>query len=140
MRVTARGHRAVPHTADVRIEAWAPSRDACLAEAVSALVASFADTSAARPDRVVTTSVRAETDPDLLVAVLDEAIYVLETRDGLPCAVELAPEPGGLTVRWHLAPVREVELVGAVPKAVTLHELRFERTDGGWECGVTIDV
>lgn len=140
MRVAARGHRAVPHTADVRIEAWAPSRDACLAEAVSALVASFADTSAARPDRVVTTSVRAETDPDLLVVVLDEAIYVLETRDGLPCAVELAPEPGGLTVRWHLAPVREVELVGAVPKAVTLHELRFERTDGGWECGVTIDV
>ena len=140
MTVADRGHRAVPHTADVRIEAWAPSRDACLAEAVAGLVASFADLSAARPDRVVTTSVTAETDPDLLVAVLDEAIYVLETRDGLPCAVEFAPEPGGLAIWWHLAPVRDVEFVGAVPKAVTLHELRFERTDGGWECGVTIDV
>ncbi|HEV8559398.1 MAG TPA: archease [Actinophytocola sp.] len=43
MTVPSRGHRAVPHTADIRIEAWAPTREACLGEAVAALVESFAD-------------------------------------------------------------------------------------------------
>jgi SHS2 domain-containing protein len=56
----ARGHRDVPHTADTRIEAWGPTREACLP--------------------------------------------------------------------------------GAVPKAVTLHELRFARSEAGWSCAVTIDV
>jgi SHS2 domain-containing protein len=135
-----RGHRAVPHTADVRIEAWGPTLETCLAEAVAGLVESFADTTGVRPDPVVTTSVPGESDPDLLVAVLDEAIYLLETRDVVPCAVEFAPEPGGLAVRWHLASLRDVEIVGAVPKAVTLHDLRFEQTDRGWTCAVTIDV
>ena len=37
-----RGHRTVPHTADLRIEAWAPTREECLAEAVRGLVDSFA--------------------------------------------------------------------------------------------------
>jgi hypothetical protein len=30
----AAGHRGVPHTADLRIEAWAPSRDGCIRQAV----------------------------------------------------------------------------------------------------------
>ncbi|WP_420884068.1 archease [Micromonospora sp. CPCC 205547] len=41
------GHRRVPHTADVRIEAWAPDQESCLAEAVDALVETFVD-----PDRL----------------------------------------------------------------------------------------
>jgi SHS2 domain-containing protein len=32
----------MPHTADLRIEAWAPTREECLAEAVRSLVDSFA--------------------------------------------------------------------------------------------------
>jgi SHS2 domain-containing protein len=30
--------------------------------------------------------------------------------------------------------------VGAVPKGVSLHELRFGREGSGWSCSVTIDV
>ena len=43
-----RGHRTVPHTADLRVEAWAPTREACLAEAVRGLVDRFAVVAAAR--------------------------------------------------------------------------------------------
>jgi SHS2 domain-containing protein len=35
------GHRSVPHTADLRIEAWAPTRDGCIRQAVLGTVASF---------------------------------------------------------------------------------------------------
>jgi SHS2 domain-containing protein len=31
-------------------------------------------------------------------------------------------------------------MVGAVPKAVSLHELRFDGGPAGWSCGVTLDV
>jgi hypothetical protein len=45
-----RGYRTLPHTADLRIEAWAPTREACLAEGVAGLVATFADTAKAEPE------------------------------------------------------------------------------------------
>ncbi len=35
------GHRTVPHTADLRIEAWAPTRDGCIRQAVLGTVESF---------------------------------------------------------------------------------------------------
>jgi SHS2 domain-containing protein len=135
-----RGHRNVPHTADTRIEAWAPTREACLAEAVAGLVASFADTEGAHPTRTVTADLTVDSDPDVLVAVLDEVIYVLDTQGSVPLDVEVAPRTGGIGLRLHLAPAHEVDIIGAVPKAVTLHDLRFDRSDAGWSCSVTIDV
>lgn len=43
------GHRTVPHTADLRIEAWAPTAELCIAEAVRAMVWGFADLPMAAP-------------------------------------------------------------------------------------------
>lgn len=40
---TSSGHRSVPHTADLRIEAWAPTRDGCIRQAVLGTVESFLD-------------------------------------------------------------------------------------------------
>lgn len=135
-----RGHRFAPHTADIRIEAWAPTREACLAEAVTALVASFADVSGAAPESLVTTRIAAGSDTDLLISVLDEVIYLLDTRGAVPVGADLVPEPDGLGVRFYLTPVDRVVLVGPVPKAVTLHQPRFGGTPDGWSCSVTIDV
>lgn len=138
--MSPQGHRAVPHTADVRIEAWGPTREDCLAEAVSGLVATFADTEAATPQATITTEVAADTDPDLLVAVLDEVIYLLDTRGVVPCRADLTPGPAGIEMRLHVVPVRAVELTGAVPKAVTLHDLQLGPGTGGWRGAATVDV
>jgi SHS2 domain-containing protein len=138
--MSPQGYRAVPHTADVRIEVWGPTREDCLAEAVSGLVATFADTGAATPEVTITTEVTADTDPDLLVAVLDEVIYLLDTRGVVPCRAELTPGPAGIEMRLHVVPVRAVELTGAVPKAVTLHDLQLGPGTGGWRGAATVDV
>jgi SHS2 domain-containing protein len=135
-----RGHRSVPHTADTRIEAWGPTRETCLAEAVAGLVASFVDTAGARPVRTTTVGLTANSDADALVEVLDEVIYLLDTQGAVPIGTEVVRGPDGPGVQLHLTPVADVRSTGAVPKAVTLHELRFGRTDGGWSCAVTIDV
>jgi SHS2 domain-containing protein len=135
-----RGHRSVPHTADTRIEAWASTRETCLAEAVTGLVASFVDTTGAHAVRTATVDLTADSDADALVEVLDEVIYLLDTQGTVPIDTDVVPGPAGPGMRLHLAPVADVGTTGAVPKAVTLHDLRFDRLDRGWFCAVTIDV
>ncbi|MEU6078805.1 archease [Micromonospora sp. NPDC047074] len=137
---SARGHRCVPHTADVRIEAWAPTREECVAEAVAALVGTFVDPGArAGGEREFRPP--AGDDGDLLVGVLDEVIFRMETAGELPLHTDVADDgAGGLVVRWRTTDTDAVELVGAVPKAVSLHELRFGPDGGGWACAVTLDV
>jgi SHS2 domain-containing protein len=131
----------VPHTADVRIEAWAPDREGCVAEAVTALVDTFVDFTGAVSEATGEFHVPPGDDPDLLVGVLDEVIFRMETEGELPLSTEVrAADDGGLTVRWRTTGTDAVELVGAVPKAVSLHELRFGPEGDGWSGAVTLDV
>jgi SHS2 domain-containing protein len=135
-----RGHRVVSHTADLRVEAWAPTREECIAEAVAGAVASFVDTeSAGRPSPHCAT-VQAESAEDLLVAVLDEVVYLMDTTGEVPVQVVVEADGGGATVRLAMVPVEGLPQVGAVPKAVSLHQIRLVRGAGGWECSVTLDV
>ncbi|MFV2114498.1 archease [Micromonospora sp. LOL_025] len=141
-RRPGRGHRRLPHTADVRIEAWAPSREECVAEAVAALVDTFVDPGGARPGpRREFRAPPGDDDADLLVGVLDEVIFRMETAGELPLRTDVADDgAGGLVVRWRTVDTDAVELVGAVPKAVSLHGLRFGPDGEGWCCAVTLDV
>ena len=56
--------------------------------------------------------------------------------------IELETEtPGGdVDVRLAVADLSAVEITGAVPKAVSWHELHIEPGPYGWTCAVTIDV
>jgi SHS2 domain-containing protein len=137
---SVRGHRTLPHTADLRIEAWAPTREACLAESVAALVASFGDVTGAEPGWTVTVEiVDAQTDQDALITVLDEVIYLLDTQAAVPVGVDVEPAPGGVCMRLQLAALDTVEITGAIPKAVTLNQLEITHGPHGWCCGVTVD-
>lgn len=136
------GHRSLPHTADIRVEAWAPTRQECLAEAVTAVVESFADLSGCPPVGEVTALLDPGTDEDLLVDLLNEVIYQVDTAGQLPLAVAAEPLPdGGMQVRFRMADTQQAVPLGAAPKAVALHDLRFATDpDTGWSCAVTLDV
>lgn len=134
------GHRAVPHTADVRIEAWAPTREQCIAEAVHGTVETFVDTSTVYAGTIRCAHVTASSDADLLVAVLDELVYLLDTAAEVVVDVDLQPTADGADARFSMAAVGDVEQIGAIPKAVSLHELRLDRGPLGWACSVTLDV
>lgn len=142
--MSAHGHRTVPHTADLRIEAWAGTREECLAEAVRGLVESFADMAGARPRRTIERRVSADGDADLLAAVLDEVIYGMDVDGEVPVHVTVRPASGanpGVDLVLSLAGAAAVEIIGAVPKAVSFHELYCAADPGGrWSCGVTVDV
>ena len=102
MATTGSGHRCWPHTADLRIEAWAPTREGCIAEAVVGTVV-------------------VPGHP----AVLDELIYLMDTTGDVPIDAELEPVEEGVDVRFAMVDAATVPQIGALPKAVTLHELRL---------------
>jgi SHS2 domain-containing protein len=130
----------VPHTADLRIEAWAPTRDGCIRQAVLGTIASFLDTSSPRAQRIRRRRLTADRDDDLLVAVLDDVIFLLDTSGEAPVDVHLQDVDGGIDVEFTMVDASALPQVGAVPKAVSLNELRLSDGQHGWRCSVTLDV
>ena len=140
MAHSASGHRSVPHTADLRIEAWSPTRDGCIKEAVLGTIESFLDTSLAYPQRTRRCRLREERDDDLLVAVLEEVIYLLDTEGEAPVDIELHDVDGGVEVRFAMVDASTLPQLGAIPKAVSLNDIRLSQGRAGWRCAVTLDV
>src|SRR5690606_8388519 len=119
-----RGHRAVPHTADVILEAWAPDLAACLEEAVEALVAIYAEAETDARREPYEVHLPPGPPERLLVDLLDEVVFALDTADGVPvgAAVRSLDDAGLDAVLW-LAPPDQVSPTGSVPKAVSHSEL-----------------
>lgn len=135
------GHRTLPHTDAVAIEAWAPTRAGCYAEAVRALVDTFADTSQVVVTESAPLRIESASDEELLVALLEEVIFLLGVLGVLPAGVVVEEAlDGGLGGMLDLAPVNGAMLVGTVPKSVSRAGLAFGFNDDLWTCQATIDV
>jgi SHS2 domain-containing protein len=135
------GYRVLPHTADTRIEAWAPARAACLEAAVCALVSTFADVTEMEAANSIEEEFDESTDKDLLVAVLEQVIYLVEVVDVVPVTVDFVDEKAGrLAGSFGVVPLEAVEICGPAPKAIALSDLAFQERDNEWRCLVTIDV
>lgn len=135
-----RGYEVRAHTADEILEAWGPSREACLEEAVHALVESFADVSGAGWCRYLEVPLAGD-DVELLVGLLDEVIFRLDADDGVPVRVRVRKTRGGVLVDLWLADRRRVTGVGAAPKGVSYSGLEFDEDDAGqWHCRAIVDV
>jgi len=140
---SGRGHRAVPHTADVILEAWAPDATGCFEEAVAALVDTCAelarddDTHFAPRPLVVPAGAR---DTQLL-RLLDEVIFALDTAEGVPVAAEVREGVDGtLDVVLRLAPIDRVVPSGSVPKAISHSELQVHESPERVCCRFLVDV
>jgi len=135
------GHRLLPHTADVIVEAWAPTRDRCLEELVRGFVAAFAEVTGARATRDVPVTAGGSTDEDVIVALLDEVLTLLDAEGLVVTDATLAESPDGpLHGTFRVAPVAAVAATGAVPKGVSRSGLHFGRNGTGWRCRVCVDV
>ncbi|SRR6266545_457001 len=135
------GHRTLPHTADAQVEAWAPTRDECLRELVLGSVEIFLDiTGASSTGAHVFHAEAGEDDRELVIAILEEMVFLLDTRGTVPVQVTVTSDDGGCDVRFDTVQAHTLTQLGAVPKAVSLHDLRFRGDDGGWSGLVTWDV
>lgn len=124
------------------LEAWGPDLASCCEEAVAALVAVYAEPS--RRAAVGHRDVHLPPAPDeaLLLDVLDEVIFTLDTAEGaVPVAARVrSAADGGLDVTLALADRDHVEGTGAVPKAISHSELSVVAAGDGTRCHLLIDV
>jgi SHS2 domain-containing protein len=134
------GHRLMPHTADVIVEAWAPSRAGCLEELLRGVVETFADTGGARATREIPIDVDAASGEEAVVAVIEEVCLLLDA-EGL-VVVDAAVSDAGARVRGTLfvAPVDVVVPTGAAPKGVSRSDLRLEFDGTRWAARAIVDV
>jgi SHS2 domain-containing protein len=132
----------VPHTADLRIEAWGPTREDCIAEALRGLVESFADVSGPRYQPVTARHVTSGSDADLLAAAVEWVIYGLDTGGEIPAAVEVSrAADDGIGLMLGVVDASAVEIVGAAPKAASLSGRSCApAAPGRWSGAVTVDV
>lgn len=136
-----RGHRVLPHTADVRLEAWGPDFAACVAEAVLALVGVFADTSGAPGGTPASVHFEGETDDEVLLEALDEVIYRLDVDGAVPVGVHLAGDGRRLAGEFGMVPLDQVEAIGPEPKALARSDLEVTTAaDGTVTTRLTVDV
>lgn len=103
----------MPHTADLRIEAWAPTRDGCIRQAVLGTVESFLDLESAHAVHTRLRRLTADRDDDLLVAVLEEVIYLLDTVGETPVDLRLRDVDGGVDVTFATTDASTLVQVGA---------------------------
>ena len=139
---TETGHRVLPHTADVIVEAWAPTRAGCLEELVRGVVDTFADTRDVRPTREIPLEVGAARDEDVIIALLDDVCYLLDA-DGLVVRGRLARRGRGRHLRRDLprrAGRRRRSTGAAAPKGISRSDLQFALEGGLWRAHVIVDV
>lgn len=138
---TQQGHRVLPHTADVILEAWGPDLASCCEEAVTALADIYVDAGAADVVERRQVHVRPGSEESLLLDVLEDVIFTLDTAEAVPIRAEVSSAgDGGLDCMLALADRHAVTPTGAVPKAISLSELVVDSQAGIVRCRFLVDV
>lgn len=127
------------------LEAWGPDLPACCEEAVAALASVYvegtgAETATEEVDRLAL-HLAPGADDEVLLELLEEVIFTLDTSVGVPVRAEIAVgDDRGLDVELVLADPATVEPTGAVPKAVSRSELAVTSQRNGLRCRFLVDV
>jgi SHS2 domain-containing protein len=135
----AAGHRQHRRPGLLRIEAWGPTRERCIAEAIRATVTAYVDIGAAHLVRGRRRTLEPATDVDLLVTVLDDVIDLMDTAQEVPVDLEVtATDAGGLDVLFAMADLAGLRQLGPAPQGISLDDLEFGPGPRGWSCAVTV--
>lgn len=118
------GYRLLPHTADVAIAAWGPSVADAFAEAVRGVLAVTFDPRRVRCLEERPVEIHGDDLTQLLVALLQEVVYLIDAEGFLPACASVQISERGLQA--HLQGERydpeRHRRVGPMVKAITYHQ------------------
>ena len=139
---TDRGFEQFDVEADVGIRAWGPTRAEAFAQAALGVLSLVADPATVSPRE--TREVRAQADgPEtLLVAWIDECLYVHEIEAFVVSRVEVGSCSDSVILgRLHGEPLDVARhRLGTVVKAATMHGVSVESHGGRHEVKIVVDV
>jgi SHS2 domain-containing protein len=128
--------------ADVGIRAWGPTRAEAFAQAALGVLSLVADPATVSPRETREVRAQAESPETLLVAWIDECLYVHEIEAFVVSRVEVTSCLDNVVLgRLHGEPLDAARhRLGTVVKAATLHGISVEARDGRHEVRVIVDV
>lgn len=133
------------HTADVGFRVEAPFLDALFARGARGLVALLLSTPPATADARETAELTALSREALLVAWLDEVLFLVQTRRRVPVAPEVRIRRDG--DGWSLRAIVPTAVLDPAAhgwrtevKATTFHGLALRERREGWRADVVFDV
>lgn len=139
MATVESGHRTVPATGGVVLDAWGHNRGQCFSQAVHALVAAFADVTWAETSEPAPIHLEPDSDESLLVALLEEVLWLVRVLGVVPVdGAVVDTEDGGLAGCFDVAAITHVRILGRVPRAVTRPRVEGDDTRAVWRCQVSL--
>lgn len=142
VRLAGSGHRLVPHTADIGLQAWGQSLSQLFREAADGLIEVLVGRLPAAGREARPLELSAASWEELLVSWLNELLFLFETRGFLPGRFEiLALEPFRLRARLHgeRYDSERYPLEHQV-KAATYHQLQIEQRRNLWQTTIYFDL
>jgi SHS2 domain-containing protein len=136
------GYEVLDHTGDIRIRVWADDVKGLFEEAARALFDIITDRKkiVARLKREV--AVQGSGREDLMVAWLNELLYLHEVESLLFCDFALSEIKGGgvkgVAMGERFQQGRHLIKTGV--KAATYHLLEVKETDGRWQARIIFDI
>lgn len=134
------GQRLLFTTADGGLEAWGRSRKALFRQALRAFARILASTGPVGTERELPFVMEAPTAEGLLVKILNESLYLWETRQGLVLDARFETLTGGRGRGVFLLCSPEGRAPRYEVKAVTYHGLRLRRCRKYWRALVIVDL
>ena len=128
--------------ADIGVRAWGPTLPEAFAQAGLGVFALIVDPQTAEPRESREVRAQAETPEALLVSWINECLYVHDIEGFVVNRIEFPVFEARRvhSLLWGEELVPERHRVGTPVKAATLHEIRIEKRDEGWELCVTLDI
>lgn len=139
------GYRVLDHTADVRLEIEAASREELFAEALVAFSDTISEVNGLGDSMHRVIALEAETLAELFVLWFEELLFVFETECLLFRRAEVSLSETAGSIRLAATARGEVFSLERHPfkmqiKAITYHGLELGRADGGWRARVILDL
>jgi SHS2 domain-containing protein len=140
--MTDTGYEYFEVEADVGVRAWAPTRAEAFAQAAMGVLSLVCDPVSVTPRETREVRAQADAPETLLVAWIDECLYVHEIEAFVVHRVEVTAFSDTVVHgRLHGEPLDAGRhRLGTVVKAATLHGVSVESRDGSHEVRVIVDV
>ena len=142
MEQGAAGFAIFAVTADLGIHVWAPDCVELFRQAARGLWSVMFDPARVRKERSAVVTVSAADREALLVAWLNELVFVAETEHFAmaDCTIAVFTETQLTANVWGETIAPDRHRLGSGVKAVTYNQLAISPTAGGWEARVVVDL
>jgi len=136
-------YKYLPHTADVKFEAYGISLRDLFRNAALAACNAMYETKKVEAKKTLQIELRAESKEQLLHKFLEEILFRIDTERMLFRDFNLVIDEKLNSLRGEIAGEEinaEKHTVKALVKAITWHQFELQKTPSGWKCTVIIDV